>query len=1039
MTQTEKSSSGPLINFNEASLDEFMTVQGIGQNKAQHIIEIREQVDHRFDKNGFMGWPAFQLSEDIRQRVSEAFLFDGSISMKTNSGFASYCHALHVSDEHWRQAMSQQYSTTMKNFRREFEGERLKLVEYMKEDRVSLKNEMMRQLTEERQMMRAQNTSLIRSLEESMRTHIKETETLTGRRINESEDITERRMNQIEEISKKRIKESETLIKSNMDEVFSLSEDRSRESNERQKAVMEYMEASFTTQGGKISELLSNTVALTSNVTEVLRANYRPPPQENVVKPSSQHTDELKRVGEQINRLEGEMTQKTARHHEAVKVLHEKLVRNDEKLKSLAQNDDFMTKVETEQEDFELKRDLDLLQEKFNTIMEKMEIEHRRLEVSAEEIDRFIRTEHQVEKRIISIQAPVSGVTPLNGNGDVVDGKYNRSDERNPSRRSPYEQNVRNSDYDHQRQSHGDRSESDRNRESRDYHQGSDRRNNRESTERDEYRGDYGHNRNNSRERDTHRDRDDRRREDSRDRGNSNRESGERRSLDRDRGNSNRDSSERRSRTRERSDSDASHDRRDHRQTNSDRDLNENRSRRGSSRPPHHDDDDDDQTHRSRGPYERVPNSNKLTFNGEHYRGFMEKFMNLAEKYNWDEQKKKDDLVSRLEGKAMEYFVYFKPEEKKSFKLIKEKLERRYDKHQNPAIVRAQLANLRQGVEQDLRDFAEEVLRSVAIAYPDNPEMQDTHAIEYMAKGCRNSSAAALVLTMKPSSFENAVEALENAIENELFVQQNSKKVRICGIDNDDSNSAANEEMNKKISEVNDAVVLLTETVTKRFDKSPEPKLCHICKEPGHFKANCPKRKSPRYTPDRSRGNYGNYAPRPSIPPYGYSAAAYQPPAPYQPPSYQPPAPFTPRGTHYFRKSPGRLYYESQMYPAVPNQPSIPYPAPSYTSQPVYLPPQQHYPPPPPQRQPYDAPQLQQVPVEHQFNIYPQSGHFAQPVANQYQPQPVQQCTQNSSSENMKPATPKTANGTANNSNLTRSAGNTPNKVSFNAEKNLKG
>ena len=76
--------------------------------------------------------------------------------------------------------------------------------------------------------------------------------------------------------------------------------------------------------------------------------------------------------------------------------------------------------------------------------------------------------------------------------------------------------------------------------------------------------------------------------------------------------------------------------------------------------------------------HEYLPPASKLFFNGEHYKGFMEKFMNMAKKYNWGDNQKRDDIVSRLEGKALEYFTILKEEEKASFQLLTQKLERRY-------------------------------------------------------------------------------------------------------------------------------------------------------------------------------------------------------------------------------------------------------------------------------------------------------------------------------------------------------------------------
>ena len=90
--------------------------------------------------------------------------------------------------------------------------------------------------------------------------------------------------------------------------------------------------------------------------------------------------------------------------------------------------------------------------------------------------------------------------------------------------------------------------------------------------------------------------------------------------------------------------------------------------------------------------------------------------------------------------------------------------------HQHPYVARDKLANLKQHIDQDLRDYAEEVLRSVTLDYPDHPEMQDTIAIECVTRGCRNGNAATLVLNLKkPKTFDDAVEQLDAIIQKRVF------------------------------------------------------------------------------------------------------------------------------------------------------------------------------------------------------------------------------------------------------------------------------
>jgi hypothetical protein len=97
---------------------------------------------------------------------------------------------------------------------------------------------------------------------------------------------------------------------------------------------------------------------------------------------------------------------------------------------------------------------------------------------------------------------------------------------------------------------------------------------------------------------------------------------------------------------------------------------------------------------------------------------FIVNFERRAERYTWDDATRLDFLIECLQDQAAHFFSRLPPHHRCSYALLKEKLRTRFNVVQAPAVLRKQLQDVRQGMEESLQEFASRVQQLQGMRIP---------------------------------------------------------------------------------------------------------------------------------------------------------------------------------------------------------------------------------------------------------------------------------------------------------------------------------
>ena len=189
------------------------------------------------------------------------------------------------------------------------------------------------------------------------------------------------------------------------------------------------------------------------------------------------------------------------------------------------------------------------------------------------------------------------------------------------------------------------------------------------------------------------------------------------------------------------------------------------------------------------------------TYDGKtEWKPYYIQFNHIAQKYMWNDREKLDRLIECLREKALKFFSSRPENVQKDFKLLCQKLRERFDKKDQPHIIRRQLQEIQQNTEETIEEFAERIEELSTEAYPDTPDFfRNTITIDAFLRGCTEKRAALVTLDKDPKTLDEAVQYLKGAITNQKLIMGSKRDVRRVTFEEGDNLDAEVRMINKSV------------------------------------------------------------------------------------------------------------------------------------------------------------------------------------------------------------------------------------------------
>ena len=151
------------------------------------------------------------------------------------------------------------------------------------------------------------------------------------------------------------------------------------------------------------------------------------------------------------------------------------------------------------------------------------------------------------------------------------------------------------------------------------------------------------------------------------------------------------------------------------------------------------------------------------TFSGRHdeWEAFWLKFQLMARRYNWSEEKQREQLFC-LKEDALNFAATLGPEIRDDLMMFSMTLRDRFS-HRTPAeTVRASLNNIKKSSKESIQEYASRVRAMMTKAYPDigMSETFNQLTIHHLLQGLPDQSIAYEVLIRKPRTLSEAVDMI---------------------------------------------------------------------------------------------------------------------------------------------------------------------------------------------------------------------------------------------------------------------------------------
>ena len=256
------------------------------------------------------------------------------------------------------------------------------------------------------------------------------------------------------------------------------------------------------------------------------------------------------------------------------------------------------------------------------------------------------------------------------------------------------------------------------------------------------------------------------------------------------------------------------------------------------------------------------------------WENFEYRFERVARKLRWDDQEKLDQLTTNLHDKALSFVRSLPPGADDDFNTLMGHLRRRFRSLERPDILRRQLPDVRQRVDENLEDFADRIREMASSAYRSYGCMNtvDDAGIEAFLRGLRDRNVSILAANRGPFvTIQAALDAAQHTEANQKTLGRGSatgrhvsftsdvtsepvdvwqvyspkKKVispspRLTTTNSQRSVSHAMVQTSLSASDIMPSRPTSSPSSSPRRRRPSPHDRCFHCNELGHFRSNCP-------------------------------------------------------------------------------------------------------------------------------------------------------------------------------------------------------
>ena len=168
------------------------------------------------------------------------------------------------------------------------------------------------------------------------------------------------------------------------------------------------------------------------------------------------------------------------------------------------------------------------------------------------------------------------------------------------------------------------------------------------------------------------------------------------------------------------------------------------------------------------------------TYDGKtEWKPYILQFNHIAKKYNWTEAEKLDKLIECLRDRALKFFSSRSEAAQGNFNLLCYQMKERFDRKDQPHIIRRQLQEIKQDPDESIEEFAERIEELATEGYGGMPDyFKNTVTIDAFLRGCIEKRSALVALDKDPKTLTEATQYMKSAITNQKLIGGGRKEVK---------------------------------------------------------------------------------------------------------------------------------------------------------------------------------------------------------------------------------------------------------------------